>query len=110
MKRIFAVSAICLAICIALCLPAFAVDKLITTKVSSIKVANDKNGTEYVRLMVDSPSTVSGVSYVTATPAMAFGAHAAKAKTLKAGQVVKMIVAERDYQGRPSYTILKFVE
>jgi len=89
---------------------AFAADKLIAAPVSSVKVAKDKNGNEYVKLTVDTPKELNGVQYAIGTSAMAFGPMVAKAKTVKAGQTVRMIVSEKEYLGRTSYTILKFVE
>lgn len=90
---------------------AFAQDKLVTTRISKVTVAKDKNGNEYVRLSVDTPKELNGVAYTANTAAMAFGAEqVAKARMLKAGATVKMIVSEREFQGRQSYTILKIVE
>ena len=89
---------------------AVAQDKLVTTKVSKVTVAKDKNGNEYVRLSVESPKELNGVAYTTTESAMAFGDMVAKAKTVKAGATVKMIVSEREFQGRQSYTVLKIME
>jgi len=110
MKRTTLVATLVFALSICLSLNAFAADQLLTAKVSAVKVAKDKNGSEYVRLMVESPRELNGISYVTATPAMAFGSEVAKAKTVKPGQTLKLIVSEREYQGRTSLTILKIVE
>jgi saccharopine dehydrogenase-like NADP-dependent oxidoreductase len=89
---------------------AMAADQLITAAVSNVKIAKDRNGAEYVRLMVETPKELNGVQYTTGSPAMAFGQLVAKAKTVKAGQTIKMIVSEKDFNGRTSYTVIKFLE
>ena len=89
---------------------AAAQDKFLTAKVTKVTMNKDKNGNEYVRLSVETPKTLNGVSYTTTTAAMAFGDLVAKAKTLKPDTTLKMIVSEREFKGNASYTIIKFVE
>ncbi len=102
--------ALAILIAIAIATPALAADKLITAKVESVTVAKDKNQQEYVRLRVAAAKELNGIQYTSAVPAMVFGPEVAKAKTIKSGQTVKMIVQEREYQGRTSYTVLKIAE
>ena len=89
---------------------AVAQDKLVTAKVSKVTIAKDKHGNEYVRLSVDNSKELNGVEYTTTASAMAFGDLVSQAKLVKAGTTVKMIVSEREFQGRQSYTVLKIME
>ena len=83
-----------------------AADKMLTATIDSVTVANDKNGAEYVRLIVLEPKDIDGVTYVTGTPVMCFGSLADQAKALKKGDKLRAVVQEREYQGRNSYTLL----
>jgi hypothetical protein len=85
---------------------AVAADKMLTATIDSVTVANDKNGAEYVRLIVLEPKDIDGVTYVAGTPVMCFGSLADQAKTLKKGDKLKAVVQEREYQGKNSYTLL----
>ena len=85
---------------------AVAADKMLIATVDSVTVANDKNGAEYVRLIVLEPKDIDGVTYVAGTPVMCFGSLATQAKALKKGDKLKAVVQEREYQGRNSYTLL----
>ena len=61
------------------------------------------------RIMVNEGRELNGVKYTTQVPAMAFGEMVAKAKAVKTGDHVKMIVSERKYQDRTSLTVIDFV-
>jgi hypothetical protein len=80
-------------------------------QIESATTAIDKNGKEYVRLIVPVKKHEEGVNYTITIPAMAFDAQLLDyAKTLKAGDTVKFAASKRVYQGRESFTIHKFVE
>jgi hypothetical protein len=85
---------------------AVAADKMLTATIDSVTVANDKNGAEYVRLIVLEPKDSDGVTYVTGTPVMCFGSLADQAKALKKGDKLRAVVQESEYQGKNSYTLL----
>jgi len=69
------------------------------------------NGKPYVRFIVPvSGKTESGVAYMQSLPFMAFGDLVTDAKLYKEGQVVKCVAEMRYYNGRQSYTILKFIK
>jgi len=70
-------------------------------------VAVDKNGNEYTRLIIPETNKLQGVEYEIGVACMAFGEMSPEVADKKAGDKVKLIVAEREYQGRKSYTILK---
>ncbi|GAG70842.1 unnamed protein product, partial [marine sediment metagenome] len=52
---------------------------------------------------------LKGVEYSTGVAVMAFRDHAAQLSSLKDGDTLKAICAEREYNGRKSYTILHVV-
>lgn len=89
---------------------AMAADKIINNKIASATVAIDKNGNQYVRLIINESRKIQGVSYEVGVPVMAFGQLAQKAKTLKAGDTLKAVVASREYRGNTSYTIRAFLQ
>ena len=108
MKKIFAVIAIFALITIAA--PAMALDVMLQAPITDVQTLLDKNGNEYVRVIVAETRTLNGIKYQTETPVMAFGTQAAAAKQLKSGQQFKGICASRIYQDRISYTILKVLD
>ena len=93
-----------------LAVPAFAVDKIINSKIDSATTAIDKNGNQYVRLIINEARKVQGVTYDVGVPVMVFGKLAKKAKTLKAGDMLKAVVASREYRGNTSYTLRAFLK
>jgi len=91
-------------------IPATAADKIITAKIQSVTQATDRNGNPYVRVIVGEKRTLQGVSYEAGIPAMCFGPVAGDAKLLKAGDMLKAVVAEREFNGRSSYTVLSILK
>ena len=87
-----------------------AADKILETTVDSAVTALDKNGAEYVRIIITEPRTLNGISYQKSLPVMAFGATVADAKSYQAGDELKAIVTPRNYQGSESYTVVSFVK
>ena len=108
-KNLATVLAVIMAFVFFMVTPAIAGDVLIDAKVQSVTKAVDKNGNSYVRLIIDETRKLKGVDYSTGVPVMAFGDHAAQLSSLKDGDTLKAICAEREYQGRKSYTILKVI-
>ena len=88
---------------------ASAAETILEAKVTSVVTNLDKNGNEYTRLIVDVDRKIQGVNYTVGTPAMAFGSLNAEAKEMKAGDTLKCIASERQYQGRTSFTIIKML-
>jgi hypothetical protein len=83
----------------------------LTVKVSQMKVAIAKNGKEYVRFIAPiQGKSESGVVFEQELPVMAFGELATVAKQYKEGQTFKCIADSRFWNGRKSYTILKFLK
>lgn len=87
--------------------PVFASEMTLNAKATAVSIAQDKNGQEYVRAIVDEKRTASGVEYTIGVPVMYFGEHAKLGKLLKPGDMVKAIVKARIYQGAESYTVIK---
>ncbi|MCG7851409.1 MAG: hypothetical protein MIO92_02700 [Methanosarcinaceae archaeon] len=88
---------------------AMAAESLIDLKVTDKVIAMDKNGNEYVRLIVGETKSIQGVSYEVGVAAMAFGQTVDAAKTVNVGDNLKAIVNKRTFNGRESYTILKML-
>ncbi len=87
-----------------------AADKMIESKITSIKVLKDKNGNEYVRAIIQETRNLEGVKYDAGVPVMMFQDNATKGKTLKAGDTLHAVCDGREYNGRTSYTVRTFVE
>lgn len=92
-----------------------AMAEVIETTIKEVVVKNDKNGNEYVRLIIPITKNESGITWDDTVPAMVFKQGDDKsmvehAKTLKPGDKIKCAVKLRIYQGREYYTILKFAE
>lgn len=92
------------------CEAAPAADQILSAKVEASTVGKDKNGAEFVRLIINEQREVQGVKYTVGTPVMAFRDQAERAKAIKPGQTVKAVVTQREWQGRKSYTVLSIVE
>ena len=84
-------------------------DVLLNAKVQDVAIAMDKNGKQYVRVIVNEQRTLQGISYEVGVPVMAFGIHVEEAKGLKKGQTLKAICERHEAKGKVSYTILKIV-
>jgi hypothetical protein len=85
-------------------------DRILESKVQTATVAKDKNGAEYVRLVVEDNRNINGIAYTASVPAMCFGVVAEKAKTIKAGQSVKLVASESEFRGKKSFTVMHIVE
>ena len=88
---------------------AMAAESLVNLKITGKVIAPDKNGNEYVRLIVGEKRTIQGVEYDIGVAAMAFGQNVDAAKALNVGDTLKAIVNSRVFNGRESYTILKIL-
>lgn len=105
----FMKSLVIISLVLTFALPAMAADKVLNVKIQSMTEAVDRNGHDYVRFIVGETRTLQGVSYDAGVPVMAFGPNVEQAKTLKEGDTLKAIVTPREFQGRQSYTIQKFM-
>jgi hypothetical protein len=102
---------ICMAIAFgAMVGPAAAAEKIVEVQIDGMVTKLDKNGNEYSRLIVQETRKISGMPYQIGIPTMAFGAHNTVLKSKKQGDTVKLIVAEKIYNGSPTYTVLGFAE
>lgn len=87
---------------------AMAADVELNSKISSVKIALDKNGNEYVRFIIAEKKDLNGFAYETEAAVMVFGGAVATAKTMKAGDTLSAICNQGEYKGRTSYTVLAF--
>ena len=88
---------------------AMAAEQVINLPITGKVVAPDKNGNEYVRLIVGETKSLQGVEYSIGTAAMCFGQVVPQAKSLEVGDSLKAIVQKRTFNGRESYTVLKIL-
>lgn len=89
---------------------ASAADKLLEAEITDHVVAIDRNGNEYVRMIISETRELNGVSYERGVPVLAFGADVPAAKALKVGDKLKAVVSFRALgDGRESYTIIKLL-
>jgi len=89
---------------------AFATDKMVNSRVDSVVTSLDKNGVSYTRLIISENRTLEGQSYTVTVPVLIFGNDVKQASKMKAGDTLKAIIAENEYQGRTSYTLRTFVK
>lgn len=109
MKRLSTILAMVMVI--AMATSVWAKPEELTVKISQMKVAMTSTGKEYVRFIAPiQGKTESGVVFEQELPVMAFGELATVAKQYKEGQTFKCIADSRFFNGRKSYTILKFLK
>jgi hypothetical protein len=89
---------------------AWSASEKVTGTIESMVVKQDKNGNEYVRFILPLTLNLNGIAYEDSLPFMAFGAQVTQAKTYKEGDTLTVIAKSREFQGRQSYTILKYLE
>jgi len=89
---------------------AMAEEKIIDLPISSITAATDRNGAPYTRIIVLEGRKLQGIEYEVGVPTMAFGDTHAQVAQLKAGDQLKALVAENEFNGRKSYNIIKVLQ
>jgi len=105
------VMAVVMAFCLTLVVGAAnAADKIISTTIDQSVTAIDKNGAEYVRLIINEDRTLQGVKYQMGVPVMAFGSLVEKAKAFQPGDTLKAIVSSKEYKGNTSYSVIAFLD
>ena len=110
MKKILSsIVAIAFVMCM-FAVPVMASDKILNAKVVTASTSTDKNGAEYVRILISENRQIQGVKYTQTVAVMAFGEMVAKAKGLKSGDMLNAVCSEREYRGRTSYTVLAFTK
>lgn len=109
MKKLIILALICSLVWIA---PALAKDEQITGKIDSItEGTTNRTNQPYLRIIVTfDKKTDSGVVYPDSLPFMVFGKLVPEGKTYKQGQDITVVAKSRYYEGRQSYTVLKFVK
>jgi len=111
MKRFaFGVAILAVLTLIALVPFATAAPQIITGKATNVGTFLDTNGQTYVRIIIQETRSLDGIEYSLEVPAMAFGNAAETAKSVKAGDTVKMIASPREFEGRSSYTVHKVIK
>lgn len=84
-------------------------DVVLDAKVQSVAQALDKNGSPYVRVIIEESKKLAGVEYKVGVPVMFFGELAEQGKAFKAGDPIKAICARREFNGRTSYTVIQLI-
>jgi len=108
-KTIAALAIVLMLTLISIPTAACAEDVILNAKIDSITVALDKNGNEYVRVIVAESRNLNGTEYETTVAVMFFGSTVADGKSLKEGDMMNLIANKRDYNGSPSYTAIKLL-
>jgi hypothetical protein len=88
--------------------PARAEDKVITFKPTSVTVAKDRNGSDYVRMIWGDTKELNGIKYSSGSTVNAYRENLEAAKKIKAGDTVTAVVSKKDYNGTSYYTVLAF--
>jgi hypothetical protein len=85
----------------------FAAESVLTAKIDSVELRKDKNGADYVRILISEPKEMGGVKYQKTMPVVAFRENVDAAKKLKAGDTLKAVVSHSELpDGRESYRII----
>jgi hypothetical protein len=108
MRKAIAVTLTLMAIVLAFNVAYAAEAEFISATIERVDVANDKNGNEYVRIIIPMERTVNGITFERTYPAMAFGSLAEEAKLLKPGDTLNAIATFQTRVGE-SYNIHKFL-
>lgn len=103
---------LCLAAILVMFLPATAPaeDVLLNARIQDVAIALDKNGKQYVRIIVNEERSLKGIAYEVGVPVLGFGSHAEKARSLKKGDTLKAVCDRKESQGKVTYFILKLVQ
>ncbi len=88
----------------------YAADKIIQTSIEKVTTKLDKNGNEYVQIIIKEGRELNGVKYKTDVVVMCFGSTADAAKDLKVGDPLKAVVAENEYRGRLNYNLVAVIQ
>ena len=107
MKKIIFVSLVLLAV---VCGSVQAKDVVLDTTISDIVTKIDKNGNEYVRMMIPVQKELSGVKYEIQLAVMAFGDTVKEVAAFKVGDKLKAIASLNSYRGRDNYNIIKVIQ
>ena len=108
MKKLFI--ALMIGLCLTVAGNVLAKDIMLDTEIKTMTVANDKNGNEYVRFIIEEPRSLNGVEYTDTVAVMAFGSTVADAKELSEGDGLKAIASQNEYRGRTNYNIIKILQ
>ena len=89
--------------------PALAAEKVLDATVDTLTESIDKNGHPYIRIIIQESRAIQGNDYIVGIPVMCFRDTVVKARELSPGDSFKAVVQPREYQGRSSYTLLKWL-
>lgn len=88
---------------------AYGEDVVLKAPVESAETMIDKNGNEYVRLIITETRELGGVEYDAGVPVMAFGDAVAQAKDIAVGDQLAVVADKSGFEGRTSYSIRAFI-
>jgi len=93
---------------------ALAADKVIKATIQSTIEKTGNDGNPYIRFIIneDRTKTINGTShpYTVGVAIMCFGNQVEQARLLSQGDELHAIAQAREWQGRTSYVLLKFLE
>jgi hypothetical protein len=81
-------------------------EQVLTFKPDTVTVLKDKNGNDYVRMLVSEKKASQGVNFTQSTTINAYRDLVPAASKIKPGQEVTAVVEKREYQGRSYFTVL----
>jgi len=88
--------------------PAHATEQLLTFKAESVTVLKDKNGADYVRIIMSESKTSNGITYKSSAPINAYREMVSDAMKIKPGDTVTCMADKNEYQGKTFYRVLGF--
>jgi len=81
-------------------------DKIITTEIQKVYHKQDKNGEPYTRLVISEKRQLNGIEYPASVLLMAFSDVSDQVANLSAGDKLKAIVSESQYNGSVNYRLV----
>jgi len=109
-KKLLPVLGIIVMLACVLAVPALAKDIVLEAKVESVTLGITSAGDAYARIIVTEERTLQGTKYTAGVPVMAFRDLANDARKYGEGDKLKAIVSPREYQGKASYLVRKFLD
>ncbi len=109
MKSILTICMIACFVTVVFNTAAIAGDQLIDTKIEKILVKVDKNGADYVIIIIKENRVLNGINYKADVVVTAFGTQVEGASKLTEGDNLKAICQETSYQGSKNYKLVQLL-
>jgi hypothetical protein len=80
-------------------------EQMIENEIAEVALKLDKNGNQFVKLIIKKEKELDGVKYEVLRPVLAFGAWIETCRKLKPGMILKAICVANRFKGHKVYKI-----